>query len=94
MTKKILIGLFILLVAAVSIIAYNFYKTVKQPVSNSSIIAVPQNAAFILQENNFSALYQKIANTNIIWEELVSNTQTGKKVNTQLHYGFAALYFV
>jgi hypothetical protein len=86
MTKKILLGLFILSIGAVSIIAYNFYKNVKQPVSTSSIVAVPQNAAIILQENNFSALYNKIASTNIIWEELISNTQVTKKVNNQFHY--------
>ena len=58
MTKKILLGVFILLIGAVSIIAFNFYKNVKKPVSTSSIVAVPQNAALILQENNFSALYK------------------------------------
>ena len=76
MTKKILIGLFILLIGAVGIIAFNFYKNVKKPVNSNLITAVPQNAAFILQENNFSLLYNKIASTNIIWEELVSNTET------------------
>jgi hypothetical protein len=86
MTKKILLGVFILLIGAVSIIAYNFYKNVKKPVSTSSIIAVPQNAALILQENNFSALYKKLSSTNIIWEELVNNTSSTKIVNEQIHY--------
>ena len=86
MTKKILLGLFILLIGAVSIIAYNFYKNVKKPVSTSSIVAVPQNAALILQENNFSALYKKISSTNIIWEELIGNTTTAKTANAQIHY--------
>lgn len=86
MTKKILLSIFILLIGAISIIAYNFYKNVKQPVSTSSIFAVPQNAAIILQENNFSALYKKISSTNIIWEELISNTFSIQKANNQIHY--------
>ncbi|MCO6499707.1 MAG: hypothetical protein J5I47_04915 [Vicingus serpentipes] len=86
MTKKILIGIFILLIGAVGIIAFNFYKNVKKPVNSNLMMAVPQNAAFILQENNFSLLYNKIASTNIIWEELVSNTKTTQQVNQQLLY--------
>ena len=86
MTRKILIGLFILLIGAIGIVAFNFYKNIKQPVSSTSIMAVPQNAAFILQENNFHLLYQKIASTNIIWEELINNTETAAKVDNQLHF--------
>jgi len=86
MTKKILIGLFILLIGAVGIIAFNFYKNVKKPVNSNLMMAVPQNAAFILQENNFHLLYQKIASTNIIWEELISNTTTAHQIDGQLHY--------
>ena len=86
MTKKILLVVFILLIGAISIIAFNFYKNIKQPVNTSSIAAVPQNAALILQENNFSSLYNRIVSTNIIWEELVGNTETAQKANTQLHY--------
>jgi hypothetical protein len=86
MTKKILLGLFILLMGVVSIIAYNFYKNVKQPVSKTSFEAIPQNAALIIKENNFNTLYTKLVTTNIIWEELISNTETTKNVNTKIKY--------
>ena len=86
MTKKILLGLFILLMGAVSIIAYNFYKNVKQPVSKTAFEAIPQNAALIIKENSFNALYTKLATTNIIWEELITNTETANKTNAKIHY--------
>jgi len=86
MTKRILLSLFILLMAAVSIIAYNFYKNVKQPVTKTSFEAIPQNAALILKEKDFNGLYDKISNTNLIWEELISNTETAQKTNDQIHY--------
>jgi len=86
MTKKILLGLFILLMCAVSIVAYNFYKNVKNPISKTAFDAIPQNAALIIKENNFNNIYTKIASTNIIWEELVSNTETALKIENQLNY--------
>jgi len=86
MTKKILLGLFILLMGAVSIIAYNFYKNIKQPVNKTAFEAIPQNAALIIKENNFNALYTKLATTNIIWEELITNTAITRKINSQIHY--------
>lgn len=86
MTKRILLSLFVLLMAAVSIIAYNFYKNVKQPVNKTSFEAIPQNAALILKENNFNALFDKLSNTNIIWEDLVSNTEITKQTNAKIHY--------
>ncbi len=86
MTKKILLGLFILLMGAVSIIAYNFYKNVKQPINKTAFEAIPQNAALIIKENNFNSLYSKLATTNIIWEDLITNTSTAKAVNSKLHY--------
>ncbi len=86
MTKRILLSLFILLMAAVSIIAYNFYKNVQQPVNKTSFEAIPQNAALILKETNFNALYNKLSTTNIIWEDLITNTEIAQQTNTNLHY--------
>lgn len=86
MTKKILLGLFILLMGAVSIIAYNFYKNVQQPINKTAFEAIPQSAALIIKENNFNALYAKMVTTNIIWEELITNTTTANKTNAQIHY--------
>ena len=86
MTKRILLSLFILLMAAVSIIAYNFYKNVQQPVNKTSFEAIPQNAALILKETNFNALYNKLSTTNIIWEDLISNTEIAQQTHNNLHY--------
>mgnify|MGYP006193993533 FL=1 len=86
MTKKILILIFVLLLGAIGFIGYNFYKNVKQPISSNAIIAVPQNAALLLKEKNFTAFYKKIASTNIIWEELTNNTATFKSIKEQTHF--------
>lgn len=86
MTKKILILVFVLLLGAVGFVAYNFYKNVKEPVKSNALIAVPQNAALLLKEQNFSAFYQKIASSNIIWEELTNNTQTVKNIQSKAAY--------
>ena len=86
MTKKILLGLFILLMGAVSFIAYNFYKNVKEPVSQTAFEAIPINAALIIKENNFNALFEKINSTNIIWEELTTHTSSAKDINNKMNY--------
>jgi hypothetical protein len=86
MTKKILLGLFILLMGVVAIVAFNFYKNVKQPINKTAFEAIPQNAALIIKENNFNELYTKIATTNIIWEELITNTSAAKSINNQIRY--------
>ncbi len=86
MTKKILLGLFVLLLVAISFVAYNFYKNVKEPVSQTAFEAIPQNAALIIKENNFGALFQKISTTNIIWEELSTQTSSAKKLNNKMHF--------
>jgi hypothetical protein len=86
MTKKILLGLFILLMGVVAIVAYNFYKNVKQPINKTTFEAIPQNAALIIKENSFNQLYTKLATTNIIWEELITNTESAASVNNQIGY--------
>ena len=86
MTKKILLGLFILLMCAVSFIAYNFYKNVKEPVSQVTFQAIPTNAALIIKESNFNALHEKINSTNIIWQALLDSTSTGLSINNQINY--------
>ena len=86
MTKKILLSLFVLLMGAVSIIAYNFYKNVKEPVNKTTFEAIPQNAALIIKESNFNSIYNKITSGNIIWEELITNTTSALNTEMQLHY--------
>jgi hypothetical protein len=83
MTKKILIGLFTLLVSVITIFSYNFYKNVKTPISTNSISAIPQNAAIIIQESNFKNLYAKLSSSSIIWQELLDNTVSTTEINKQ-----------
>ena len=70
----------------VAIVAYNFYKNVKQPINKTTFEAIPQNAALIIKENSFNQLYTKLATTNIIWEELITNTESAASVNNQIGY--------
>ncbi len=86
MTKKILLGLFILLMGVVGIVAYHFYKNVKQPINKTAYEAIPQNAALIIKETNFHQLFTKLVTTNLIWEELISNTETTNSIHHQIHY--------
>ncbi|MGE0562407.1 MAG: DUF3352 domain-containing protein [Flavobacteriales bacterium] len=86
MTKKILIIILILLLIVISIFSYNFYKNVKQPINTNALVAVPQNASFIIQGRNFKDLVRKLTSSNIIWEELVLNTSSVKEYNTQINY--------
>lgn len=84
MTKKILLIIFVLLIGTVGFIGYNFYKNSKQPINTNALIAVPQNAAIILREQNINAFVKKITSTNIIWEELINNTDRFVSINQQL----------
>lgn len=86
MTKKILIGLFILLIGVILIFAYNFYNNVKKPISTNTYAAIPQNAAIIIQETDFNQFYSKLSSSSIIWEELVENSLIGNSINKQLNY--------
>ena len=86
MTKKILVILFLLFTGVVVIFSYHFYKTVKAPISTNTLNAVPQNAAIILQESNFQLFYERLHSSSIIWKELTENTDTGKQLETQLHF--------
>lgn len=86
MTKKILLGLFLLLAGTIIIFSYNFYKNVKTPISTNTISAIPQNAAIIIQETNFKKFYTKLTSSSIIWEELLVSIDDVKQMGKQLHY--------
>lgn len=86
MTKKILIGLFVLLLIVITIFSYNFYKNIKKPLQSDALIAVPQNASVIIQGNSFKHVFKQLISSNIIWEELVNNTENAAKFNRELIY--------
>lgn len=86
MTKKILVIILVLLLIVISIFSYNFYKNIKTPLNANSFVAIPQNAALIVQGKSFKDLIQKLNSSNIIWEELVNNTSISNTYNQQLNY--------
>ncbi|MBI2280764.1 MAG: PQQ-binding-like beta-propeller repeat protein [Bacteroidetes bacterium] len=86
MTKKILVIILVLLLIVISIFSYNFYKNIKAPINANSFVAIPQNAALIVQGKSFKDLIQKLNSSNIIWEELVNNTSLSNSYNQQLMY--------
>ncbi|MCB0379822.1 MAG: hypothetical protein KDD24_01110, partial [Flavobacteriales bacterium] len=86
MTKKILVILLVLLLIVISIFSYNFYKNVKQPLNTNSLVAVPLNASIIVQGKNFKDLVKKLTSSNIIWEELVANTESINEYNKKIQF--------
>ena len=86
MTKKILVIILVLLLIVISIFSYNFYKNIKAPINANSFVAIPQNAALIVQGKSFKDLIQKLNSSNIIWEELVNNTSISNTYNKQLNF--------
>jgi len=85
-TKKIILGLFILFLGVIFFVGYDFYKNAKTPLSNNLFNVVPPNAAIIYQLQSFEQTFQKLKSTNIIWEELINNTQQIKLINSRLNY--------
>lgn len=85
MTRKIVLGVFLLLMVAMLIVAYSFYKNVKPTDTDNTFLAIPQNAALILHEDNFHDLYKTITSTNIIWKELGTHLVTIHDFNYQLN---------
>lgn len=84
MARKILLIIFILLIGSVGIIGFNFYNNSKNPINKNVLIAVPQHAAVILREKNMSTFVKKITSTNIIWEELINNSEELASTNHKL----------
>ena len=86
MTKKILVIILVLLLIVISIFSYNFYKNIKAPINANSFVAIPQNAALIVQGKSFKGLIKRLNSSNIIWEELVNNTSISNTYNQQLNF--------
>jgi len=84
MIKKI--SLFVLIAGCIAgaIYWYNYTKEVHTPVS-IAVNAIPNNAAVIIECKQIKKVYEKISQTNLMWEELKS-TELFSKLNVQLNY--------
>lgn len=84
MWKKVSFGIFIT-ACIIGIIYWLIYvREIKAPVSDP-IKAVPTNAAFIFESNQIKSTWNKLSNTNIIWEELLG-TEVFSDLNRQAIY--------
>lgn len=84
MFRKIIFGIFITLCLAGGIWWFLYTKKSRSPVSEG-IRAIPQNAAIILESNEATNTWKKLAQTNIMWEELLG-TQTFGRLNQQARF--------
>ncbi len=84
MWKKIFLGILITAGIACGIYWFTYTKEIHTPISEG-INAIPSNAAIILESTQSKKTWEKLSQTNIIWEELL-NTQTFSKLNNQAHY--------
>jgi len=63
---------------------YNYAKEIRTPVS-IAVNAIPNNAAIIVECKQIKNVYEKISQTNMMWEDLKS-TELFSKLNTQLNH--------
>ena len=82
MIKRILI--FLVVITCLSGIFYSLYhfRKIKQPISDP-YLSVPTSAAIIMDIKNGHELWEELANTNIMWEALMS-TETFSQLNQSL----------
>ena len=64
--------------------AYFHLKQTKKP-SLNAIDVLPDSSACVMSSNNFNDLANKLANQNLIWQELI-NVSEFKKINSHLNY--------
>lgn len=84
MFRSILFWLFIALCLAGGIYWFVYTRQSHTPVSEG-INAIPQDAAIIFESTETRNTWKKLAQTNIMWEELLG-TQTFGKLNQQARY--------
>lgn len=73
MLRKVLLTLFVIIALAGGMVGYLYYQNIKVPVS-PAINAVPNTAGFIIQTRNTKEVWKKIAETNIMWKDLIGAT--------------------
>lgn len=84
MIKRISLFLITALFIAVIYLGYLFFKQEVKPMNNA-IQAVPANAVIIIEGSDIKALWRKISETNIIWEEL-KTTDTFEELDSRAHF--------
>ncbi len=84
MWKKIIVGIVIAFLVAGGIYWFTYTKELHTPVSEA-INAIPCNAAIIFESKQSKNTWKKLAQANIMWEELLG-TETFAKLNFETHY--------
>ena len=84
MLRKITIALLLLLFAAGIIYSLYYFRKVKQPPA-IAFNAVPTSAALIIETKNTPQIFEQLASTSIIWEEL-QTTDYFSKLNHQIRF--------
>ncbi len=84
MWKKIVLGIVISAFVGGGIYWFTYTKELHTPVSEA-INAIPSNAAIIFESKQSKNVWEKLSQTNIIWQELLG-TETFSKLNLQAHY--------
>ncbi|MBI5218174.1 MAG: PQQ-like beta-propeller repeat protein [Bacteroidia bacterium] len=73
MKKPLIItGIIVVVVAASAIFGYKFIKKVIAPTVSAAIYAVPIDAAFVFQSNNFYETIRKTEHESAVWQELIN----------------------
>lgn len=83
MWKKIILGIFVSLLFAGGIYWFTYTKEIRTPVSEC-INAIPSNASLIFESKQVKNTWKKLAQTNIIWEELLG-IKSFANLNRQIH---------
>lgn len=80
----IVIGIILIIVAASAFWGYKFIKKTSAPVS-AAICAVPIDAGFVFQTNNFYEVLRKAKHESEVWKEMV-NIPDFQKLNSQISF--------
>lgn len=84
MVKKILLSLLLIPLIGGIIYAYLYYRKAKTPISDA-LNAIPANASLIIESKRALNAWEKLSQTNIMWEDLLS-TQFFKELNSSGHF--------
>lgn len=81
--KIIIIAVSAILLAVLLFFAFNFYRQLKEPVSQA-IKAIPLNASVIIEIKNSREIWEKLSSDNDIWKDLEKIKEV-KKFNIKLN---------